>query len=346
MLASKSHLYTFWMSLQLETLISFRCERKVGLKILPKMILVTGAAGFVGSHLVDRLLAEGHRVKGIDDLSSGKLDNLPCGFDLYKMDIRDSKVRQVVAEIKPDLIFHLAAQISVAASVRDPQFDADVNVGGSLNILEGARNIIGKRVKLIYVTSGGTVYGAPERVPVDESIPPLPLSPYGASKLAVETYLPIYEKLSGLSYTILRLSNVYGPRQDPHGEAGVVAIFTQAMLEGHSPNVFGDGNDERDYVFVGDVIEAIKIASESERSGPFNIGTGIGTSTNKIFEILARHCGFSNTPIHLPRRPGDIGRISLDIRRAHAQLGWLPKTLLEDGLRSTVEWFKSETVNS
>lgn len=325
--------------------MSFRYKRKVGRKILPKMILVTGAAGFIGSHLVDRLLAEGHRVKGIDDLSSGKLDNLPSGFDLYKMDIRDPEVIEVIAEINPDLIFHLAAQISVAVSVREPQFDAHVNVGGSLNILEGARTITGKHVKLIYITSGGTVYGAPQSIPVDESITPHPLSPYGASKLALETYLPIYEKLSGLSYTILRMANVYGPRQDPHGEAGVVAIFTQAMLEGRSPKIFGDGNDERDYVFVGDVIEAIIVASESERSGPFNIGTGIGTKTNKIFEILARHCGFANTPIHGPRRPGDISRISLDIRRAREELKWTPKILLEDGLRATVEWFGSESEN-
>ncbi|MEC9292890.1 MAG: GDP-mannose 4,6-dehydratase [Chloroflexota bacterium] len=309
------------------------------------MILVTGAAGFIGSHLVDRLLLEGHRVKGIDDLSSGKLDNLPLGFDLHKMDIRDPQVRQVVAEINPDLIFHLAAQISVAVSVREPQFDADVNVGGALNILESARTITGKPTKLIYVTSGGTVYGAPKRIPVDESITPHPLSPYGASKLTVETYLPIYEKLFGLTHTILRLSNVYGPRQDPHGEAGVVAIFTQALLEGRSPNIFGDGNDQRDYVFVGDVIDAIIVASESDRSGPFNIGTGIGTSTNKIFEILARHCGFVNTPIHGSRRPGDIGRISLDIRRAREELGWVPKILLEDGLRTTVEWFEAESEN-
>ena len=312
---------------------------------MPEMILVTGAAGFIGSHLVDRLLAEGHRVIGIDDLSSGKLDNLPRGFDLHKMDIRDPQVRQVVAEINPDLIFHLAAQISVAVSVREPQFDADVNVGGALNILEGARTITGKHVKLIYVTSGGTAYGAPKRIPVDESITPRPLSPYGASKLAVETYLPIYEKLSGLSYTILRLANVYGPRQDPHGEAGVVAIFTQAILEGRSPNIFGDGNDERDYVFVGDVIEAIIVASESERSGPFNIGTGIGTSTNKIFEIIARHSDYTNAPIHGPRRAGDIGRISLDIRRAREELGWVPKIFLEDGLRTTVEWFEAESEN-
>jgi UDP-glucose 4-epimerase len=294
---------------------------------------------------VDRLLLDGHSVTGIDDLSSGILDRLPPGFDLRKMDIRDPDVRNVILQISPDLIFHLAAQISVTASTRQPQFDAEVNIGGALNLFEGIRAIEDKDMKLIYITSGGTVYGDPKVIPVNESAAVNPLSPYGASKLAVETYLPIYEKLSGLSYTILRLANVYGPRQDPHGEAGVVAIFTQAMLEGRCPNIFGDGNDERDYVFVGDVVEAIIQASKSERSGPFNVGTGIGTSTNEIFEILAHHCGYTSTAIYGQRRPGDIGRISLDIRRAYDELGWMPKILLEDGLMTTVEWFESENVS-
>ncbi|MEC9293194.1 MAG: GDP-mannose 4,6-dehydratase [Chloroflexota bacterium] len=309
---------------------------------MPKTCLVTGAAGFIGSHLVARLLLDGHSVTGIDDMSSGKLDRLPSDFDLRQMDMRDPDLRCVMSEINPDLVFHLAAQISVTASTRQPEFDAEVNIGGALNILEGIRAIKDKDMKFVYITSGGTVYGDPQVIPVDESAALKPLSPYGASKLAVETYLPIYEKLCGLNYTILRLANVYGPTQDPHGEAGVVAIFTQAILEGRSPNIFGDGNDERDYVFVSDVIEAIILASESERTGPFNIGTGIGTSTNKIFEILASHCGFTNTPIHGPRRPGDIARISLDVNKAFDEIAWKPKTRLEDGLRTTVEWFESE----
>ena len=312
---------------------------------MPKTCLVTGAAGFIGSHLVERLLLDGHTVIGIDNLSSGKLDSLPKGFDLREMDIRDPDVRHVISEINPDLIFHLAAQISVTVSTRQPQFDAEVNIGGALNIFEGLRALEDKDMKFIYITSGGTVYGEPEVIPVGESTAAKPLSPYGASKLAVETYLPIYEKLSALDYTIVRLANVYGPRQDPHGEAGVVAIFTQAMLEGRSPNIFGDGNNKRDYVFVGDVIEAIVMAAESDRLGPFNVGTGIGTSTNKIFEILARHCGYAATPLHGPRRLGDIVRISLDISRARKELGWRPKILLEDGLRTTVKWFESQHEN-
>jgi len=312
---------------------------------LPKTCLVTGAAGFIGSHLVDRLLSDGHSVTGIDNLSSGKLDSLPKDFDLREMDIRDPDVRHVISEINPDLIFHLAAQISVSVSTRQPQFDAEVNIGGTLNIFEGIRVLEDKKKKFIYVTSGGTVYGEPEAIPVDETTAAMPLSPYAASKLAVETYLPIYEKLSALDYTIIRLANVYGPRQDPHGEAGVVAIFTQAMLAGRSPNIFGDGSDIRDYVFVGDAVEAIVMASKSERSGPFNIGTGIGTSTSKIFEILARHCGYTNKPMHGPRRLGDIARISLDVSRAWKELGWRPKTLLEDGLRTTVKWFELQCKN-
>ena len=291
---------------------------------------------------MDRLLVEGHNVIGIDDLSSGDLHNLPRGFDMHKMDIRDPQVRHVVAEINPDLIFHLAAQISVAVSAREPQFDAEVNIGGALNIFEGARAISGKNVKLIYVTSGGTVYGDPELIPVSESVAAAPLSPYGASKLAVETYLPIYQKLCGINYSIMRLANVYGPRQNPHGEAGVVAIFAKAMLEGRSLKIFGDGKDERDYVFVGDVVDAIFKASDTGRLGPFNVGTGIGTSTNQIFTILARHCGYTKLPVHTPPRPGDINRISLDSTRAADELGWIPKMLLEEGLKTTVEWFGSQ----
>jgi len=285
---------------------------------------------------------EGHNVTGIDDLSSGNLKNLPRGFDLRQIDIRDPKVREIVAEINPDLVFHLAAQISVAVSARKPQFDAEVNIGGALNIFEAIRAISGKNVKLIYVTSGGTAYGDPQFIPVSESIGVRPLSPYGASKLAVETYLPIYRELCGLSYSILRLANVYGPRQNPHGEAGVVAIFTKAMLEDRSLNIFGDGKDQRDYIFVGDVVDAIIKASETKHEGPFNVGTGIGTSTNQIFTILARHCGYTKLPLHKSPRPGDISRISLDFTKAATELGWNPKMVLEEGLKTTVEWFGAQ----
>ena len=308
---------------------------------MPKKAIVTGAAGFIGSHLVDRLIAEGFSVTGIDDLSSGKLDNLPTGCDFRQMDIRDPILREVIVEINPDLFFHLAAQISVTVSAREPQLDADVNIGGSLNIFEGLRATHGKDVKLVYITSGGTVYGDPGVIPVDESFGVHPLSPYGASKLAVETYLPVYERLCGLNYAILRLANVYGPRQDPHGEAGVVAIFTMAMLEEGSLNIFGDGEDERDYVFVDDVVNAIFKASQSVHTGPFNVGTGINTSTNQMFEILARYCGYTKLPVHAPPRPGDISRISLDPTKAADELDWSAEVLLTDGLKTTVDWFEA-----
>lgn len=307
-----------------------------------KIALVTGAAGFIGSHLVDHLIADGYSVTGIDDLSSGTLDNLPSGFDLRKMDIRDSEVQSVVAELRPDIVFHLAAQISVSISAREPKLDADVNIGGALNLLEGIRTVDGKTAKIVYITSGGTAYGDPDVVPADESTPVRPLSPYGASKLAVETYLPIYEKLCGLNYSIIRLANVYGPRQDPHGEAGVVAIFAKAMLARKPLTIFGDGNDERDYIYVQDVVDAIARAAEGTLPGPFNVGTGIGTITNRIFEVVAENCGHSEAANHGPDRLGDVNRISLDPSKAKRELGWESQVSLEDGLKTTVDWFKQQ----
>ena len=309
-------------------------------------VFVTGAEGFIGSHLTEVLVKHGARVTALVLYNSfgtcGWLDEIDKEIreeiQIEHGDVRDRKQIHSLVEGK-DLIFHLAAQISVAVSVREPQFDADVNVGGALNILEGVRTITGKNVRMVYVTSGGTVYGDPEKIPVDESVTPSPLSPYGASKLAVETYLPIYQRLSDFSYSIIRLGNVYGPRQDPHGEAGVVAIFANAMLEGRSVRIFGDGKDQRDYVFIMDVIEAILRASQNQRPGPFNIGTGIGTSTNRIFEIIAHHCDYKKPPIYAPPRPGDISRISLDYGRAREELSWSPMTRLEEGLKATVAWF-------
>ncbi len=268
--------------------------------------------------------------------------NLPDGFDLREIDIRSPEVQKVVAEIRPDIVFHLAAQISVSLSTREPQIDAEVNIGGSLNLFEGIRALDGSSVKVVYVTSGGTAYGDADVIPAGENTPVRPLSPYGASKLAVETYLPIYERLCDLSYSIIRLANVYGPRQDPHGEAGVVAIFARAMLAGKPLTVFGDGNDERDYVFVSDVVDAIVRAGENSLPGPFNVGTGIGTSTNRIFEVVAENCGHAEPANRGPARPGDINRISLDASKAKVDIGWAPQFSLEDGLKSTVDWFKQQ----
>jgi UDP-glucose 4-epimerase len=305
--------------------------------------IITGAAGFIGSHLADRLIVEGWDVVGIDDLSSGKLSNLPSDIDLRVVDIRDKSVQQILSEVRPNIVFHLAAQISVSASVRAPQHDADVNIGGALNVLEGIRGIGGENIRFVYVTSGGTAYGEPEFVPADETTPVRPLSPYGASKLAVETYLPIYKRLSGMSYSIIRLANIYGPRQDPHGEAGVVAIFAKAMIAGKSLTIFGDGHDERDYVYVEDVVNAISSAASSSFAGPFNVGTGVGTSTNRIFELVASYCGHSTPAVHGPARAGDVNRISLDSSKAHTELGWAPAFAIEKGLERTVQWFKQNS---
>ncbi len=260
------------------------------------------------------------------------------------MDIRDAAVREVFAEIQPDIVFHLAAQISVSVSAREPQLDADVNVGGALNLLEALRAVDGdsNTTQVVYITSGGTAYGDPEIIPADESTPIRPLSPYGASKYAVEMYLPIYENLVGLEYSIVRLANVYGPRQDPHGEAGVVAIFAKAMLAGKPLTIFGDGNDERDYVYVGDVVDAIVRASNGSHQGPFNVGTGICTSTNRIFELVAQHCGHNEEAVHGAPRAGDINRISLDSSKAKRELGWSVEIDIESGLERTVEWFRQQ----
>jgi UDP-glucose 4-epimerase len=261
------------------------------------------------------------------------------------MDIRDVQLAEVVAEIRPDVVFHLAAQISVSVSAREPKLDADVNVGGALNLLESIRAIDGdsKPTKVVYITSGGTAYGDPEVVPADENTPIRPLSPYGASKYAVEMYLPIYAKLCDLEYSIIRLANIYGPRQDPHGEAGVVAIFAKAMLGGKPLTIFGDGNDERDYVYVADVVDAVVKAASGSHQGPFNVGTGIGTSTNRIFELVAQHCGHTDEAVHGVPRPGDINRISLESSKAKRELGWSAQVDIASGLERTVDWFKSQS---
>ena len=277
---------------------------------------------------------------GIDDLSSGKLENIPVETDLRQIDIRDPELSRVIKEVSPDVVLHLAAQMSVAVSARNPILDADVNVLGSLNLLEGLRQMVNKKIKFVHFSSGGTVYGDPVDLPANEKSTVQPLSPYAASKLAIETYLPIYERLFAFQYAIIRLGNVYGPRQDPHGEAGVVAIFTRAMLENLPCKIFGDGNDERDYVFIDDVVDAVMNAINNSRSGPFNIATGIGTSPNKIFELISDMTDYSIPAIYEPPRPGDIHKIYLDISEAKRELEWNPKVPLEEGLKRTVDWFR------
>ena len=303
-----------------------------------KTALVTGGAGFIGSHLVDRLVSQGFRVVVIDNLSTGKLKNLNPAATFHHIDITNKSVVEVFQREQPDLVFHLAAQASVSASTKDPIQDSDINVMGTLRLLEAARRC--GIEKFIYSSTGGALYGEPQYTPCDENHPIVPLSPYALSKYVGELYLQLYHRLYLLNYTTLRYGNVYGPRQEPHGEAGVVAIFTQAMLEGKQPQIFGDGNQERDFVYIDDVVEANLAAIERGDADAFNIGTGEKTSVNRIFESIQSIIKYRWGPEHGPARPGEVYQISLDGSKAARELGWTPQATLEEGLGQTVEYFR------
>ena len=305
-------------------------------------MLVTGGAGFIGSTLVDRLLAEGHEVDVVDDLSSGSLSNLSEArsaggeFRFHHLDIRDEALMDVVAHRRPDVIFHLAAQISVAASVVDPLHDAAVNVLGSLRVFEAAR--AAKTRKIVYAASGGTLYGEPDPadLPVAEHAPHNPLSPYGVSKKAPIDYLVAFRALHGSEFTALALANVFGPRQDPHGEAGIVAIFTSKLLAGETCVINGDGGHTRDYVYVDDVVDAFARAAKRGGGLVLNIGTGIETTNSELFELIAGAVGTPAPPRHGPDRPGDVRRSVLDPDRAGIHLGWRPWTTVREGVERMV----------
>jgi UDP-glucose 4-epimerase len=304
--------------------------------------LVTGGAGFIGSNLVDALLARGDEVTVLDDLSTGRRVNLDGalanGARLAEVDVRDSAgVGAVMADARPRLVFHLAAQIDVRKSVEDPYFDAAVNVGGTANVLEAARANGVDRV--IFISTGGALYGegADKQLPLPESTPIAPLSGYGQSKFAAEGYLGLFERLHGLSGMSLRLGNVYGPRQDPLGEAGVVAIFCGLLKNGGRPTVYGDGTQTRDYIYVGDVVSAALAAGATRLGGAVNIGTGREASVLDLVEILAGLEGREDfAPEFEPERPGEVQRISLDAALAERELGWTPQTTLEQGLAQTL----------
>jgi UDP-glucose 4-epimerase len=308
--------------------------------------LVTGGAGFIGSHLCDRLLAEGHRVVGVDDLSTGRIANLSEArgygheFTFFNMDIRAEGLLSLFQRHQPEVVLHIAAQPAVSTSMEQPVFDASVNLMGSLNILECARRT-GVR-KVVYAASGGTLYGDPRKLPVKETAlgAGRPVSPYGISKKVVVEYLVFYERYHGIEWTALALANVYGPRQDPKGEAGVVAIFSAAMLSGRAPTIFGDGNQSRDYVFVDDAVHAFALACDRGAGRLVNIGTSVETSVNGLYRMLAEITGFTGEPAHGPPRPGDLRRSILDIALAEEVLGWRPWTHLEDGLGETVAFMK------
>jgi UDP-glucose 4-epimerase len=304
--------------------------------------LVTGGAGFIGSNLVDALLARGDEVTVVDDLSTGRRGNLDgalaAGAELAEIDIRDAAALSALArERQPQAVFHLAAQIDVRRSVEDPAFDAAVNVGGTANVLEAARAAEAGRI--VSISTGGAIYGEGEgqRLPLDESTAIAPLSAYGQSKFAAEGYLALYERLYGISGISLRLGNVYGPRQDPLGEAGVIAIFCGRVRSGGQPTVFGDGTQTRDYIYVADVVAAALAAADSEATGPVNIGTGVETSVLELATALGRIGevdGFE--PQFAPPRAGEVKRIALDASLAERELGWRPATGLDEGLQLTL----------
>jgi len=296
------------------------------------VVVVTGGAGFIGSHVVDRLLGEGRRVVVIDDLSTGATTNLPPGTDLEQLDLARPQAASWIARLRPSAVVHCAAQASVTESVRDPARDAAVNILGGLNALRGALD--GGSNRFVYVTTGGALYGHAASLPSSEGDPIAPLSPYGLSKWIMERYLAI---LAGdrLSWVSLRLGNVYGPRQRSDGEAGVVAIFADRMRRGAPVTIEGDGEQTRDFVFVADVRDAIVSALDHEATDSLNIGTGRPTSVNELFEQLAAIAGYHLEPAHGAARPGDVRDSVLDVRRAEAVLGWTPRTPLADGLRAT-----------
>jgi UDP-glucose 4-epimerase len=303
-------------------------------------ILVTGGAGFIGGHVVDSYLAAGHEVVVIDDLSTGRRGNLNPRARFYEMDIQASEVGEMLERERPEVLNHHAAQMDVRRSVADPVFDARVNVVGFLNLMEQGRRHGLRRV--VFASSGGTVYGEQERFPAVEDHPKAPLSPYGVTKLATENYLHFYAATHGLSYVALRYANVYGPRQNPHGEAGVVAIFTLKLLRGEQPIINGDGKQTRDYVYVDDVVQANLASLESAFSGPVNIGTGIESDVNALFHAL-RAIIDSNAPErHGPAKPGEQARSVLDPGVAREVLGWRPRVALAEGLRRTVEYFRRQ----
>jgi UDP-glucose 4-epimerase len=314
-----------------------------------KKVLVTGGAGFIGSHVVDGYLEQGWKVVVVDDLSSGKKKNLNEKAKFYQMDITDKKLDKIFAEEKFELVNHHAAQIDVRVAVKKPLFDAGVNILGTLNLLD---NCIKHGVNnFVFISSGGAVYGEPLDLPVDEHYPKNPLSPYGVSKHTVEHYLHYYRKTYGLNYLSLRYGNVYGARQDPYGEAGVIAIFTQQMFQGKRPKIFGDGEQLRDYIHVSEAVNINLLASQKieslnqrKLSSPddlaYNVGTAKGSSVNLLYQLLAEITGFKVQPIYAPERKGEIRRIFLNTDKAKKELDWQSQLTLNEGLEKTVDWFK------
>ena len=312
---------------------------------MAQQALVTGGAGFIGSTIVDRLLAEGWKVDVVDDLSSGSLGNLANAralgdrrFSFHRIDVSSPAVVDIITHRRPEVIFHLAAQLDVRTSVTRPVFDATVNILGSLNICEGA--VAAGTKKVVFAGSGGTLYGSPDEIPTREGAPQHPESPYGVAKKAVGDYLGYYRAVQGLDYTVLALANVYGPRQDAHGDAGVIAIYAGKLLARERPVIFGDGSQTRDFVYVDDVVDAFVRASDTGGGLTVNIGTGVETSVQQLFDAMARMTGLEERARYAPPRPGELARSSLDPGRAEIHLGWKPWTDVDTGLGRTIEFFR------
>lgn len=297
-------------------------------------ILITGGAGFIGSHLTDALIEKGNEILIIDNLSSGKMENVNPKAEFYKLDIQSPEISEIFKKNKPEAVFHLAAMIDVRKSVEDPAKDAETNILGSLNVLENCRK--NGVEKIIFASTGGAIYGDADIIPTPESYPEFPLSPYGIAKLTIEKYLNYYHKIFGLSFVALRLSNVYGPRQNSEGESGVVAIFCDKIFLGRQPVINGDGEQTRDYVFVDDVVEANILALEKDKIGVFNVGTGKETSVNEVFKKLKNLSKTEIKGIYGPAMKGEQKRSCLDFSKIEKELGWTPKYDLERGLAETI----------
>ncbi|NOZ94062.1 MAG: NAD-dependent epimerase/dehydratase family protein [Acidobacteria bacterium] len=305
---------------------------------MASIICVTGGAGFIGSHVADALVADGHRVLIIDDLSSGRKENVPAQAELHVLDIRSEDAALLLQEEGVEILVHHAAQMDVRRSVADPRFDADVNIGGLLNLLEAGRK--GSLRQVVFASTGGAIYGEQDVHPADEDHPQRPVSPYGVSKLASERYLYYYHHEYGLDATCLRYANVYGPRQNPHGEAGVVAIFLDRLLSGRQPTIHGDGLQTRDYVYVGDVVAANRAAVGLEGYRTFNVGTGVETDVNELYEAIRKALGSPVDAVHGPGMPGEQRRSCISAAKIARELGVEIATPLAEGIQETADWFR------
>jgi UDP-glucose 4-epimerase len=342
-----------YMNSKTETLIE---QEKLTVSERQKTALVTGGAGFIGSHLADRLIAENYRVIIVDNLSTGKKENINPKAVFYQMDILSPDLSGVFAKENPEIVFHLAAQISVRQSTENPVKDAETNILGSLNLLQNFIKTLplpsspslgegedlgggGIKSKVIFASTGGALYGDAEQIPTSEDYPIWPLSPYGIAKSTVEKYLYYYHQIFNLPFISLRLANVYGPRQDPQGEAGVVAIFCNKLLNNEQPVINGTGEQTRDYVFVGDVAEALLLAANTPKTGMFNVGTGKETSVNQLFEMLKNIIRAKQQAVYGSAKTGEQQRSALDYSKIKNELAWEPAISLEQGLEKTVNWF-------